>query len=267
MGHIILPERWKCGAQSRSDREEVDRCTLEVLLAYNRPQELPMSLELVCCWCVLCGDGVIFPSLFLSSATPCSNWRFPVLHTGLHTEHLNKMWDTIEAPVFFKKTCESSRWSRDWFRESRILCVILRERNPHRPSHQQVRVQRLGPHQMDRKCMRLDVTQHVESHRTSTPLTRQQPCSGRAGDRRENRNGTRSSNTPHDISPEGFDQGDVVPWVIASKTSHLTLCFGGCLWASCYFPCTTAQAYRRMVVLASLASPAQVMKKVPPAAE
>ena len=114
------------------------------------------------------------------------------------------------------------------FRESRILCVILRERNPHRPSHQQVRVQRLGPHQIDRKCMRLDGTQHVESHRTSTPLTRQQPCSGRAGDRRENRNGTRSSNTPHDMSPEGSDQGDVVPWVIVSKTSHLTPCFGGC---------------------------------------
>ena len=39
MGEEIMAERWKCGAQSRFDREEEDRCTLEVLVACNRPQE------------------------------------------------------------------------------------------------------------------------------------------------------------------------------------------------------------------------------------
>ena len=37
--HIIPPERWVCGTQSRFDREKVDRCSLEVLVACCRPQE------------------------------------------------------------------------------------------------------------------------------------------------------------------------------------------------------------------------------------
>ena len=42
--HIVPPERWKCGAQWRFDREEVDRCTLEVFVACNRCHSLTVTL-------------------------------------------------------------------------------------------------------------------------------------------------------------------------------------------------------------------------------
>ena len=156
------------------------------------------------------------------------------------------------------------------FRESRILCVILRERNPHRPSHQLVRVQRLGSHQIDRKCVRLDGTQHVESHRTSNTSHTAATLfgAGRTGDRRENPNGTRNSNAAHDIS-----LGVVVPWVIASTTSQLTLYSSWC----CGHHVTPRARLLRPTMRFQPSSqdgrscfsgfPIQAMKKVSPAAE
>ena len=61
---ISVPEWWKCGAQSRFGREEVDRCILEVLVVFNRPQECHLPIVVLLFptiaydVCVLCAQRV-----------------------------------------------------------------------------------------------------------------------------------------------------------------------------------------------------------------